>query len=147
MKRRDRLREQGRIFGPLCDYVRSRQCCVPGCPAPGSPHHVHARGMGGSVEDWLPIIRRTGRVLEFIRIVGNVAPLCHHHHQQLHQGGVMTFARQFNVSLTTIAKGYGDRFAKKHPAQFAELDELYAGYALRNPELCFPAGSLGIEAA
>lgn len=135
-RRKDRLRRQGRVFGPLSDFGRGRPCVV--CQAPSKPHHVRALGHGGSKEDWLPIIERVGRVLEFKGIVGNVCPLCNLHHNELHTGGPETFARKYRVSLALVATQIGREFAEKHPAPFKKLEEIYARVALSKPELAFP---------
>ena len=137
-RRKDRLRRQGRVMGPLCDFVRGRKCLV--CGRPGEPHHVRPRGHGGSREDWLPIVVRDGRIIEYKGIVGNIAPLCHDHHIILHgpNGGVETFAQRYRISLPIEAVRIGREFEAASPYAFEHLDEIYALVALRKPELCFP---------
>ena len=36
--------------------------------------------------------------------LGNTVPLCHHHHQELHQTGHKTFEARHGVDLASIAK-------------------------------------------
>lgn len=64
-KRGKRDRETGRVFGPLCDYVRRMPCLSCRAPAPSDPHHVRSRGSGFG--DW-------------IGPNGNVVPLCRECH-------------------------------------------------------------------
>lgn len=144
-KRRDRLRKQGRVFGPLCDFVRGRECLVDGCSMYGQPHHVRARGKGGSWEDWIPIIKRDNRVVQFVGIVGNVVPLCHEHHGKLEAEGNLTFEREFVSGLDWRSTELGEQFRRSDPDAYVKLDEIYALVALRRPELCVPPSAVGLE--
>lgn len=72
-----RVRQEGRVFGPLSDHVRVLPCQARvWCPEPCEGHteacHARARGMGGGRGDW---IREPAGA-----VVGNVFSACTAHH-------------------------------------------------------------------
>lgn len=70
-----------RDFGPLGAFVRGLPCCVHGCRrGPSDPAHVLSRGSGHHA--WVEVEGRK---------VGNIAPLCRHHHDESGRIGARTF--------------------------------------------------------
>lgn len=88
-----------RQFGDLADFVRWLHCSVCSQPAFAEPHHVRNRRMWGA---WLEDLEG--------ELVGNLAPLCHDHHRELHAHGAATFERRHGVRLADVARKVGERF-------------------------------------
>jgi hypothetical protein len=70
------------------DWIRTLPCCVPGCQRPCIPHHVRTAANSGTALK--PPDTET-------------VPLCHEHHQELHDKGRITFQRKHAVDLAEIA--------------------------------------------
>lgn len=69
-------------------FVRSHECCVPGCSAPAQFHHIRSAANSGTgllPFDWFGV------------------PLCEHHHHEHHDCGVDTFEDRHGVDLRAIA--------------------------------------------
>ncbi|MEM7048952.1 MAG: hypothetical protein AAF604_04795 [Acidobacteriota bacterium] len=66
-------------------FVREHDCCVPGCWwRPIHAHHYITRGAGGN---WRHLV-----------------PLCSRHHDEFHDRGRETFARNHRVDLAEVAR-------------------------------------------
>lgn len=115
-RRKKRLHALGFADGPLCRFVRGHRCCVPGCNEPGQPHHVDHAGLR---LDWLPEQTADGLT---VGLIGNVAPLCHVHHTELHDiTGRPLFERDHDINLADVALWWGRAFERKHEASYREL--------------------------
>ena len=78
-------------------WVRRLACVVPGCETrPAENHHTRAGGMGMKAH------------------YSTIVPLCHHHHQQLHTIGVLTFERRYGLDLAQEAAAVQTRWEEKH---------------------------------
>lgn len=66
-------------------FVKSFECCVPGCPTPWAAefHHVKTVGAGGHDADGVP--------------------LCLNHHREFHACGLGTFGDRHQIDLTALA--------------------------------------------
>lgn len=111
-RRGRRLRGKGLVDGPLCKYVRGRDCCVPTCREPGQPHHVDHAGLR---MDWL-VDRRDGT-----QMTANVSPLCWRHHRELHDIGRPVFEWEYNLNLADVARYWGARFMAERPAEYHRI--------------------------
>lgn len=91
-RRSERWRSQAH-----CNFVRSHECCVPGCGArPIEVAHVRRGsdgGMGKKPSDW------------------NVLSLCRDHHAEQHRIGEESFERRYKIDLRRMA----DTFALASP--------------------------------
>jgi hypothetical protein len=80
-----------------CSFVRSHECCVPGCTArPIEVAHVRRGsdgGMGRKPSDW------------------NVLSLCRDHHAEQHRIGEESFEQRYKIDLRRLA----DMFAISSP--------------------------------
>lgn len=78
-------------------FVRSHQCCVPGCQRlPIEAAHVRIGGQGGmgfKPPDWCAI------------------SLCSHHHQEQHTIGERSFEKAHGIDMQALA----DEFGKESP--------------------------------
>lgn len=66
-------------FGPLGVFVRKLPCCVHGCRRRGATDPAHVRSRGSGHHAWIEI--------DGVK-VGNLAPLCRHHHDESGRGAV-----------------------------------------------------------
>ena len=80
-----------------CTYVRSHECCVPGCTArPIEVAHVRrgsGAGVGQKPDDW------------------NTISLCRDHHADQHRIGEQSFERRHGIDMRELA----DKFCEKSP--------------------------------
>lgn len=86
-------------------FVRSHECCVPGCDRrPIEAAHVRIGGQGGmgfKPPDWCAI------------------SLCSFHHSQQHSVGEASFERMYGIDMRMLA----DEFAEKSPKRAIIKDE------------------------
>lgn len=77
-----------RQFGAKAGWIRTFPCCVcysEGC-GPTEAHHVVTRARGGTAADLIPLGKRC--------------------HSQLHTIGIVTFAREREISLADLRDSY-----------------------------------------
>jgi hypothetical protein len=90
------------------EYVRREKCVVAGRANEAKPgafnpvcwyaieaHHVTTRGAGGRDE-------------------ANLAPLCLHHHHEIHAIGRRTFAKRYGVDLASVAARLWTQYQAHH---------------------------------
>ncbi|WP_082456461.1 DUF968 domain-containing protein [Novosphingobium sp. Leaf2] len=86
---KERNRSERRRSQAHCTFVRSHQCCVPGCQdMPIEVAHVRAgsdAGMGRKPSDWFTV------------------SLCRGHHSEQHRIGEGPFGRVHGIDLHTLA--------------------------------------------
>jgi co-chaperonin GroES (HSP10) len=75
-------------------WIRLQPCCI--CGQDAEPHHVVSQGAGG--DD-----------------VGNVLPLCRHHHQDFHNWGIWGFEARWKVDCKAMAIEYAVLYATECP--------------------------------
>lgn len=98
LDRRESDRE--RQFGELAEYVRNRGCAVKGCRRWAEPAHVRTRRNAGA---WVEIDGEQ---------VGNIAPLCHHHHREQHRIGIRSFEARHGLDLEEVARRTGEEYLR-----------------------------------
>ena len=102
-KRDDRWRSPAHL-----NFVRSHQCCVPGCV--GRPIEVaHLRigsgaGMGQKPHDW------------------NTWSACRFHHGQQHNIGEKSFAAMYQIDLHALAQAFAEASPKKWEIAQQKID-------------------------
>lgn len=80
-------------------FVRSHQCCVPGC-LQGPIEFAHVRTAANAGKSLKPHD-------------AHAVSLCADHHREQHNRGVQTFERKYGIDLAKLA----DEFARKSPDQ------------------------------
>ena len=73
-----------REFGDYAEVIRQSECCACSKSPPSDPHHVRARGAGGTKKD--------------------LVPLCRDCHNTVHNIGIESFRTRYGIDLKTIAR-------------------------------------------
>jgi hypothetical protein len=86
-----------RIWNRHRVFVRSHGCCVPGCDD-GPIEFAHIRTAANSGTGLKPHD-------------AFAVSLCHSHHRESHEDGLITFARRYKINLVELAR----EFVKRSP--------------------------------
>ena len=80
-------------FGDYAQIIRGMGCCLEHCRfVPADPAHVKSRGAGGTKTD--------------------LVPLCHEHHRQQHQWGILKFQHVYKIDLAEIAAQLWEKYGE-----------------------------------